>query len=314
MSGEPRVPGRPPATGPASAADVGGGGEAGVWLRCAGRDVARYQNGEGVPPQLSPRPYLHPVTTPAGVVVTEEYPPDHPHHLGAGMAVADVDHRNFWGGRTYVRGQGPTLLADHGRQVRTGWRTRADDGFIEELSWRFDGIELLREVRRVGVAPLTDTAWALTWSSTLTNPGPGPRSIGSPAVNGRPGAGYGGFFWRAPREERPPAVFTAAADGEQAVHGRPADWLAMSGPDWTLVLAGVDDATRRDPWFVRAGDYPGAGASLASERRLPIPAGTEVRRAYVAVVADGRLSRDATTALVRRATERHLARAPESGR
>ncbi|MCF6523951.1 PmoA family protein [Streptomyces sp. JJ36] len=270
-------------------------------LRCADRTAAWYRSGDGVPPQLSPRPYLHPVTTPGGVVVTEEYPPDHPHHLGAGMAVADVDHRNFWGGRTFVRDQGPTLLGDHGRQLPTRWPSRAPDGFTEELSWCFEDTEMLREVRRVAVTPLTGTAWALAWSSTLTNPGPGPRSIGSPAVNGRPGAGYGGFFWRAPKEAEPPAVFTASAEGEDAVHGRPAGWLALSGRGWTVVLAGADATTRQDPWFVRAREYPGAGSSLALERRLPVAAGESVRRAFVAVVADGRLDRDAAAGLAARA-------------
>lgn len=265
-------------------------------LSCAGRPVGRYT----CPSGPGPRPYLHPVTTLAGLPVTEERPADHLHHLGAGVAVPDVAGHNFWGGRTYVRDQGPTALDNHGTQRHLGWKLRDPDGFVQELGWEADGAELLREHRTVAVVALTDTAWALDLSFSLTNRGERDLSIGSPATNGRPGAGYGGFFWRAPKEPAAPAVFTATHDGEEAVHGRQADWLALAGDGWTLVFAGAIEETRRDPWFVRATEYPGVGSSLAAERRLPVPAGATVVRRIVTVVADGRLDRDTAAALARK--------------
>lgn len=101
-------------------------------LSCAGRPVGRY----GYRPGSDSRPYLHPVTTLAGTPVTEERPADHLHHLGASVAVPDVAGHNFWGGRTYVRDQGPTELDNHGTQRHLGWKLRDPDGFVEELSWR----------------------------------------------------------------------------------------------------------------------------------------------------------------------------------
>ncbi|AWL37749.1 MULTISPECIES: DUF6807 domain-containing protein [Streptomyces] len=265
-------------------------------LSCAGRPVGRYT----CPSGPGPRPYLHPVTTLAGLPVTEERPADHLHHLGAGVAVPDVAGHNFWGGRTYVRDQGPTALDNHGTQRHLGWKLRDPDGFVQELGWEADGAELLREHRTVAVVALTDTAWALDLSFSLTNRGERDLSIGSPATNGRPGAGYGGFFWRAPKEPAAPAVFTATHDGEEEVHGRQADWLALAGDGWTLVFAGATEETRRDPWFVRTTEYPGVGSSLAAERRLPVPAGATVVRRVVTVVADGRLDRDTAAALARK--------------
>ncbi|MER5553786.1 PmoA family protein [Streptomyces sp. NPDC002793] len=266
-------------------------------LSCAGRSVGRY----GYGPEPGSRPYLHPVTTLAGTPVTEERPADHIHHLGVSVAVPDVAGRNFWGGRTYVRDQGPTELDNHGAQRHIGWKLRDPDGFVEELSWEADGAELLREHRTVAVTGLSDTAWALDLSFSLTNRGSTDLSIGSPATNGRPGAGYGGFFWRAPKEPAPPAVFSATHDGEEAVHGRTSDWLALAGDGWTLVFAGATDETRRDPWFVRTTQYPGVGSSLAADHRLPVAAGATVVRRIVTVVADGRLDRDAAAAHVRKA-------------
>src|SRR5205814_1028778 len=58
------------------------GGAAMTPLRAAGRVVAEYHRGADLPPGVSPRPYLHPIRTPAGTVVTAVAPEDHPHHLG----------------------------------------------------------------------------------------------------------------------------------------------------------------------------------------------------------------------------------------
>ncbi|MFF3486040.1 PmoA family protein [Streptomyces sp. NPDC002701] len=270
-------------------------------LRVAGRPVGRYVTRPELAPALSPRPYLHPVTTLAGTAVTELSPADHLHHLGVGVAVPDVEGHNFWGGRTYVRDRGPTELDNHGAQRHSAFQLRDPDGFVEELRWVAAGAELLRERRTVAATELTDTAWALDFTFSLTNTTSAPLSIGSPATNGRPGAAYGGFFWRARKEAEPPVVFTADAEGEEAAHGTRAAWLALAGAGWTLVFAGATDRTRRDPWFVRTSEYPGVGSSLAHEERLPVSAGETFVRRVVTVVADGRLDRDGAATLVRKA-------------
>ncbi|RPK81876.1 PmoA family protein [Streptomyces sp. ADI98-10] len=266
-------------------------------LDCAGRTVAHYGYGEAA----DGRPRLHPVTTLGGRTVTQDRPADHRHHLGVSVAVPDVAGRNFWGGRTYVRGQGPTELDNHGVQRCLGRQRHGPGGFAQSLAWEADGVELLREHRTVDAVELSGAAWALDFSFALTNPSAGGLSIGSPATNGRPGAGYGGFFWRAPKEAAPPDVFTADREGEEAVHGRTAEWLALAGDGWTLVFAGADEETRRDPWFVRTAEYPGVGSSLAADERLPVPAGGTVVRRIVTVVADGRLDRETAAGYVRRA-------------
>ncbi|NUR02336.1 MAG: PmoA family protein [Streptomyces sp.] len=270
-------------------------------LRIAGRPVGRYVTRPELPARLSPRPYLHPVTTLHGTAVTELSPADHTHHLGVGVAVPDVEGHNFWGGRTYVRHQGPTELDNHGAQRHTSFQLRDPDGFVEELRWVASGGELLRERRTVAATELTDNAWALDFTFSLTNVTDRPLSIGSPATHGRPGAAYGGFFWRARKEHHTPHVFTADREGEGEVHATRADWLALAGTTWTLVFAGATDTTRRDPWFVRTAEYPGVGSSLAHTERLPVPSGETVVRRIITVVADGRLSRNEAAALVRKA-------------
>ncbi|MFH9754862.1 PmoA family protein [Streptomyces griseus] len=282
---------------PATASSATASSAGPVLLDCAGRTVAHYGYGAAA----DNRPRLHPVSTLAGRTVTQERPADHLHHLGVSIAVPDVSGRNFWGGRTYVRGQGPTALDNHGVQRSLGLERHGPGGFTQSLAWEADGVELLREHRTVNALELSPTAWALDLSFALTNRSADDLSVGSPATNGRPGAGYGGFFWRAPKEAAPPDVFTADRAGEEAAHGRAADWLALAGDGWTLVFAGAGEETRRDPWFVRTAEYPGVGSSLAADERLPVPAGATVVRRIVTVVADGRLDREAAAGYVRQA-------------
>ena len=100
--------------------------EPAVHFTVAGREVASYQDGSRIRPSSSPRPYLHPVRTLAGTVVTDHQPADHVWHLGVGVALQDVNGINFWGGRTYTRDAGRYVWRpDHGTVVRTSSTTTA---------------------------------------------------------------------------------------------------------------------------------------------------------------------------------------------
>lgn len=274
-------------------------------LHTGGLSVARYRWPANLPPTVAPRPFLHPVCTLAGAEVSEVVPADHPHHLGVGIAVADVGGVNFWGGRTYVPGQGPVWQRDHGVQRHLRFARREAGRFVEHLLWEDqDGTAVLREERTVAAHPLSAGAWVLDVTSTLTTPTDEPVTIRSSATKGRTGAGYGGFFWRAPGTATDRTVFTADAEGEERVNGTTAPWVALSGVNpggraWTLVLTQVGVT---DPWFVRVREYPGVGPALAWARPL-VFSGALTRRVRT-IIADGRLDRDHSADLVGEATER----------
>lgn len=254
-------------------------------LSCAGRAVARYvPDDPDLPAAVSPRPYLHPVTTLGGTTVTGFRPADHAHHLGAGIAVPVLNRANFWGGRTYVAGRGPVELGDHGRQAHTRWLHRGAERLTHELRWLGPGGEpIAREERTLTVRPVAGGSWLLRVGFTLASSTDGPLVIDSPGARGRPGAGYGGFFWRAPAGLERAAAF--GRDGD--AHGTRQPWVALTGrepgrPQWTLVfLAGAD------PWFVRAADYAGVCSALAWDRPLTVPPGGVLTRRLSVVVADG---------------------------
>ncbi|GAA2205900.1 hypothetical protein GCM10009850_013580 [Nonomuraea monospora] len=264
-----------------------------VELLVADEPVAAYEVRPDLPATDSPRPYLHAVRTLGGVEVTQVRPGDHVHHLGVGVAISDLGGVNFWGGRTYVKDQGPTWLDDHGTQRHVAFTGLDDGGFTEHLEWIGPGGRpVAREERTVTARPLTQ-GWALGFAFTLTNLTGAPLEVNSSATKGRAGAGYGGFFWRAPGTSTDRVTLPG---DEQAVHGSLSPWLAMEGTtpegrDWTLVFAQADG----DPWFVRVEEYPGVGQALAWDR--PLTFETTLTRRVVTAVLDGRLDADAASAV-----------------
>lgn len=282
------------------------GGVGGRAAARKGHAVAEYQVAPDVDPKNSPRPYLHPVRTLGGALVTDALPEDHRWHLGVSLAVQDVNGNNLWGGRTYVRDAGYTWLPDHGRIEHLSWVERADDRLAHRLRWvGADGGTLLTEERQISarLVPRRSDAWMLHFRYTLTAPAESDITLGSPATNGRPGgAGYGGFFWRVAAhrpDADPPQVFTAGAEGEDATNGSTEQWLAMTGTDpagtpYTLVFIGLakgDGDADGDHWFVRSTMYPGVCAAFAFDRPRVIGAGGSHLGEHAVVVADGTLTR-----------------------
>jgi hypothetical protein len=248
-----------------------------------------------LPSELAPRPFLHPLRTLGGTVVSDREPEDHRWHLGAGLAIQDVGGVNAWGGRTFVRDLGYLWLSDHGTIRHLEWAERRPDGLVHLLGW-FDRHHrcLLAERRTIAaVGSGGGDRWALRFRSELRNVTSRSLDLGSPGSNGRPGGGYGGFFWRLPTSRRGARVWTEDAEGEAEVHGTTAPWLAWSidgdraEPSFTLVAAPGNDRATHDPWFVRVEGYPGFGSSLAWDEPVTIaPDEREVREIRV-LVADG---------------------------
>ncbi|HYH77795.1 MAG TPA: DUF6807 family protein [Arthrobacter sp.] len=281
----------------------------------AGHPVADYRDGSHVRAVSSPRPYLHPVRTLAGTVVTDHQPLDHVWHLGAGVALQDVDGVNFWGGRTYTRAAGEYVWRpDHGSIVRTGQpvveQSTSDGRLAETLSWNGpDGAPLLTEQRTWGWATAGSTAWRLSLDFALSAAGGHPVSLGSPGSNGRHQGGYGGFFWRLP-ECSGATVWTPGPSGETltgeaAVHGSVTPWLAWAGSftpgtsdggNATLVFVAAEGST--DPWFVRVDGYPGVGQSLAWDTPVLAKPGIPVLRSVTVFIADGNLGTEDIETLI----------------
>lgn len=239
--------------------------------------AVRCHDGAEVPRGLSPRPYLT-ATAPGGAPATEVSPDDHLHHLGLSLALPDVNGASFWGGSTYRRGEGSVMLDNHGiQQVIT--RESAPGRVDERLVWSArDGRALLDEKRTI-TASTGDDGVCVSWTTRLT-PAAGGVTFGSPQTNGRPGAFYGGLFWRTAL--RTAGVRTADGEGVDAAHGSTSPWIAIDGGDASFVAA----TSTGMPWFVRSVGYVGFLPAVAVEERRVLEPGETLLLDLVVAIAD----------------------------
>src|SRR5215475_6892483 len=82
---------------------------------CAGDvEILTYVYRPDTPRLESPKPYLHPLRTLDGSLVSAYRPHDHVWHKGIAWSLPNVGPANFWGGVTYTRDRGYVQLPNDG--------------------------------------------------------------------------------------------------------------------------------------------------------------------------------------------------------
>lgn len=261
----------------------------------------------------SPKPYLHPIRTMTGDLVSLYRPHDHVWHKGIAWSLPHVGPHNFWGGPTYVHGQSYVQLDNNGSAVHRELTALSVGGDRFEMAHRLDwasqaGEPVIEEQRALSATVLDGTTWALVFDTTMTNVSGARLDIGSPTTKGRENAGYGGLFWRGPRSFTGGLVQSPTGTGSgNDLRGTRAQWLAFrgkhdaTGTASTVVM--VDDAgnPRHPPlWFVRSEEFACICPAPFFDEELPVPAGHTIRFRYAVVVADGDRGDEGTADLAAR--------------
>ncbi|MFI7274996.1 PmoA family protein [Streptomyces sp. NPDC049879] len=285
-----------------------------ITVSAGGVDLLSYVYRPDPEPYESRKPYVHPLRTLSGRLVSGYRPNDHRWHKGLQMTASHLSGQNFWGGHSYL---GP----DQGYQrvpERVG--SMRHDGFAdltatderltlaEDLTWvANDGAEWAGERRGVTVHAVDEAAgsWALDWSIRLTNLRDEPLRFGSPTTAGREMAGYTGLQWRGPRDLTGGTVFgPGGAEGQEALMGTQGPWLAFSGTHddvdaaSTLVFAHAPEnldperAVHGSHWFVRSTPIPTVAFSWAFFEEFELPPGDAFAFRYRVLVADGAWDRE----------------------
>ncbi|WP_075736423.1 PmoA family protein [Streptomyces acidiscabies] len=255
----------------------------------------------------APKPYLHPLRTLAGDVVTDYRPNDHRWHKGLSLTASHLSGANLWGGNSYVHGEGYLAIPERVGSMRhvAFDEVSADAGRVviaERLTWHpYDGELWAEETRRVEIhdVDLDSRSWALTWTSAITNRRTEPLLFGSPTTAGREMAGYTGLFWRGPRAFRDGRIIGPDGEGPELM-GVQGEWLALSGEHdgadgyATVVFAHAPENAGGHPahWFVRNEPFAAIAPSWAFYEELELPPGETLTRRYRVVVADGAWERD----------------------
>jgi hypothetical protein len=265
-----------------------------VTFEAHGVELVRYVHRPDPRPAESPKPYIHPLRTLAGDVVTCYRPHDHRWHKGLQLTASHVSGENFWGGGTYVHAEKAYLDLDNNGSMRHDTLDVRDDGLSGLLTWRSSRGEPWVEERRELAVEAVDPAngsWELVWRTTLTGLRDEPLSFGSPTTHGRPLAGYSGLFWRGPRSFTGGDIVGPGGLGGEEMMGERAPWLAFRGRhdevDRSSTLVFVTEPGQVSHWFVRSGPFAAVNPSWAFHEEFELPRGATIGRGYRVVVAAG---------------------------
>lgn len=251
-------------------------------------------------PQLeSPKPYLHPIRTRAGRVVSLFRPWDHVWHKGIALSLPHVGEENFWGGPTYVHGRFYVQQDNNGtQQHREFTRLETADGaaaVAHDLDWiTQSGAKFFTEHRSIGARVISDEAWMLTFETSLTNVSGGEVSIGSPTTKGRENAGYGGLFWRGPRSFTDCSLVTADGSGPGSeMRGGRHEWMGFAGrhdhddaSSLVLMVDHADNPQHPPQWFARSEEFAALNPAPFFSEELAVADGETIKFRYGVGIAD----------------------------
>ena len=271
---------------------------ASVTVRDGDTELFRYVYEPDTVQLESPKPYIHPLRTRAGKVVSLFRPHDHVWHKGIAWSLPHVGEENFWGGPTYIHGRFYVQLENNGTQAHrriAAMNRDADTAmFAHDLDWiTQSGALFFTERRTLRAHLISPDAWALTIETQMTNVSGTDAAIGSPTTKGRENAGYGGLFWRGPRSFTGGQFVTEEGLGGDEVRGRRMPWMAFAGrhdeTDAESLVLMVDDAANPNhppQWFARTEEFACLNPAPFFSEELTIEQGSTVRFRYGVGIAD----------------------------
>ncbi len=246
----------------------------------------------------APRPYVHPLTTPAGAVLTVEAPADHPWHHALWFTIKFVNGENFW-----------EEYGDFGT-LRTIDVTRVDDGVQATIDWIApDGESVrLKEVRTIRTTPLDERSYAIDWDEQLT-------MLTDTVLDRTPfttWGGYGGLTFRGAPDFTDTIIRLADGTDRDRALGDPSPWLSIEGTPHTWIAtepqnkrAGVllfdhpDNPRSPSPWYASTkADTYGEGwanfvnAAFLWDDPLNVAANEDLDLRYRVIVHDGHWDTD----------------------
>ncbi|SBS72246.1 PmoA family protein [uncultured Microbacterium sp.] len=272
-------------------------------------------------PLESPRPYAL-LRTRSGADVTAYRPDDHVWHKGLSLALPVVGPHNFWGGPTYVHGEGYVQLPNNGAQVHRAFvvsDTPVADAVAglarvdEDLDWiAEDGARVLIERRTLTARPIDADTWALTWRSALRNVSDGPLGFGSPTSKGRENAGYAGIFWRGPVSHTGGDIVAPSGRAGDDTRGEPGPWLAFIAPDRSAGVLMLDAGAEESPWFARSAEYAGLNPAPFFFQETVLPPGETLVLAAALVIGTAEVAALAATVGATLVDELRAAHTPDT--
>jgi len=238
-------------------------------------------------------PYVHPLATADGTVLTGLAPPDHPWHRALWFAWKYLNGANYWdwAGQKQVGVPAGRTLPREKETVRLGPRQAA---IVMELGYGTGGRVVLKETREITVGlPRDDGSYTMDWRMTFTAAEKDVLLERTPPKE-KPWGGYAGLSFRGcPGMQRARALDSQRRQDKQG-HGRRARWMDFSGPVGPAgAVAGVTifdhpgNPRHPTPWYVSLGKMPYFSPALLFDRPYTLPAGKSFTLRYRVLVHRG---------------------------
>jgi hypothetical protein len=232
-----------------------------------------------------PKPYVHPLRTPSGIVLTVFEPHDHVWHRGLWFTFKFVNGENFWEEHPPfgVQAARPPAIA-HGENGAVTLAAASE--------WvRPGGETVLDEARTLASRPLGPGRYAIDWDVRLT-----PRAPAS--LDRTPfttWGGYGGLTFRGSRNWQETRLLFADGSTSDRPAPKPSRWCDLAGkldggPGLTGGVAMFDhpDNPRHPvPWYGATGAGHYFNAALLFHGPLALGRGETLRLRYRVLVHDG---------------------------
>ena len=237
------------------------------------------------------RPFLHPVATPSGHVLTRDAPEDHPWHHGLWFTIKLVNDENFW--EEY---DAYGVLRHQGRPAVEGTTVR---GTLQWIRPDRETIAVIEE-RSFTHVDLGPDAFAIDLDTSL-------RPTVDTVFDRTPyttWGGYGGLALRGPGDWADTRLLLAGGTPQERVIGEPAPWCDLSNAEAGIALLDHPDNPRfPTPFYgsTRAATYGDEGwsnflnAAFLFHEPLTVAAGDELRMRHRVIVHDGAWEADRLT-------------------
>ncbi len=233
-----------------------------------------------------PKPFFHPLCTPAGHCLTLFEPHDHVWHRGLWFTIKFVNGENFWEEHEPF-GTQQTLVPPS--------ITHTPDGGIvltSELDWvRPDGRStVFHEHRRIAYQPLDEEAYVVDFGSTLT----AQADLLLDRTPFTTWGGYGGLILRGTRNWQQTRLLFPDGSTSDRPTGIPATWCDLSGKidGGPEQLGGVamfdhpDNPRHPTPWYGATGPGHYFNAAFLFHETMSVMEGEALAFRYRVVVHD----------------------------
>ncbi len=236
-----------------------------------------------------PKPYFHPVCTPAGHCLTLFEPHDHVWHRGLWFTIKFINGENFWE-EVEAYGVQQTLAPP---SITHG--PRGQINILSELAWTHqtddtDSTEVIREQRRTAFEAVAAEAYALDFETTLT----AHKDLILDRTPFTTWGGYGGLILRGTRNWQATRLLFPDGSTSDRPTGIRAPWCDLSGkldggPNLTggiAIFDHPDNPRHPSPWYGSTGIGHYFNAAFLFHEPMNLVAGQSLTFRYRLLVHD----------------------------